>query len=322
MKASQQCLNVLTGAVASALMFIFCACSHSPVPQLDAVFWHQKAPEYPAATINLYAHARLRLDQALEDRSWSAVIEQINDPRPLPQKTAIILDIDETVLNNSPLYARKTLDSKYNMVDGWKTWTDQAQAEALEGAVEFVNYAAAKGVRVFFVSNRTCDQDEPTRKNLTEMGFFENNVYLLSRNTQYSDPEAVIKCPRMETFVEKHFDIRNPKWTLAKSRRRKAIAGKYRVLLQFGDSQGDFYSPLPLKGDSLIKQKRLLLAHLTPKERFAIHKRWNHLFKDRWMVLPNAMYGNWQSSYLNYENLSQKQAVGRMLPMLDTKQSP
>ncbi len=319
MKVLQRWTEWMLPLAAAAVFFTLCGCAHQSVPELDAVFWHQKAPEYQAATLSLFGHARLRLDQALMDPAWSAVIEQIDGPTPLPEKTAIILDIDETVLNNSPLYARKTIDSNYNIGTGWQSWTNEARAAALAGAADFIEYATQKGVFVFFVSNRTCDQDGATRKNLTDMGFPVDNVYLLSRNTGFDDPEAVIQCPEMEAFVKKEFDISRPMWTLAKSRRREAIAGQYRVLLQFGDSQGDFYSPLPQKGAPPSEQKRLLLAHLTPEERTAIYERWKYLFMDRWMALPNAMYGNWQSSYLKYESLSTKESVRRMRPMLATE---
>ncbi len=318
MKVLQRWMKWLLRSVVTAAFFIFWACAHSPAPELDAVFWHQKAPEYHATTLTIFGHARLRLDQALTDPTWSAAVEQLNSPKPLPERTAVILDIDETVLNNSPLYARKTIHSDYNMASGWQTWTDEARAFALAGAVDFIKYATQKGVIVFFVSNRTCNQDGATRKNLTDMGFPVKNVYLLSRNTGFDDPEAVIQCPEMEAFVEKTFGISQPKWTLAKSRRREAISGRYRVLLQFGDSQGDFYSPLPQKGDLPSEQKRLLLAHLTPDERSAIYERWKPFFVDRWMALPNAMYGNWQSAYLKYESLSTKEGVKRMLPLLVT----
>ncbi|GAB6041142.1 5'-nucleotidase, lipoprotein e(P4) family [Endothiovibrio diazotrophicus] len=289
------------------------------VPQLNAVFWEQKAPEYRAAARTLYGNARLRLDQALANPGWSALVSQ-NDNRitTLPPAPAIILDIDETVLDNSPLFARQAKDPTLEMGQAWRDWTAEGKAEAVAGAADFVRYAVRRGVAVFFVSNRACDQDEATRRNLSEAGFPEEGVYLISRNTGYADPDQVIACPAMESLVKRLLNIDQPRWYLAKFQRRAAIGSRYRVLLQFGDSQGDFYSTLPGANDSPEERKRLLLGHLTPQERDRIDRDHAGYYADRWMALPNAAYGNWQSSYLGYRSLSVGQQVADELKMLKT----
>jgi len=298
---------------------VFAGCAGAPSPELDAVFWHQKAPEYQASTINVFSHARLRLDQALADPQWTAAVEQMDDAEPLPDKTAIILDIDETVLNNSPLYARKAKDAAYDIGKGWSDWTAEARAIALAGAVDFIKYALKRDVAVFFVSNRSCDQDDATRKNMTDVGFPSEGIFFVSRNTAFDDPDAVISCPQMESYAQEVLGVSDPVWTLAKSRRRAAIAKKYRILLLFGDSQGDFYNPLPGSGISEEERKRILQAHLTPAEREDIQRKYGHYFKNRWMALPNAMYGSWLSGYLGYENLNAKEQVRRQLELLSTE---
>lgn len=303
----------------------FCGCitknrenkTGNPVPGMNAVLWHQAAPEYLAATRTVFGNAQMRLDQALADPGWSALIGQGDNNTALPAATAIILDIDETVLNNSPLYARQVEDPGYPLGPGWGTWTDEANAEALAGAVDFIRYAVSKGVTVFFVSNRSCTQDDATLKNLQAQGF-PPEVILLSRNTGYKDPDQVDSCPDMEAYAEKEFGISKPRWVSAKSYRRRTIAQKYRVLLQFGDSQGDFYSPVPAPDAPDAERRRLELGHLTPDERKRIYRDYGQFFKDRWFALPNPMYGNWQSSLLEYQSITIPQQVSKEMSVLKT----
>jgi acid phosphatase len=67
---------------------------------LLANLWIQRAVEYKANALTVYALARLRLDEALADRSWTAAPgEQTGDFQNLPP--AVVLDVDETVLDNS-----------------------------------------------------------------------------------------------------------------------------------------------------------------------------------------------------------------------------
>lgn len=69
----------------------------------------QTALEYEAAAVQTYRLARLQLDAALADSSWTAAVEQTGDASKLPP--AVILDIDETVLDNSYYQARMIRDN-------------------------------------------------------------------------------------------------------------------------------------------------------------------------------------------------------------------
>ncbi len=293
----------------------------NPAPGLDAVFWHQKSEEYRGATRNLFSHAAIRLSQALGDSTWTASVEQMERGKPYPEQTAVILDIDETVLNNSPLYARQVQDPDYDIGAGWASWTNEAKAEALAGAVELIKDAVAQNVTVFFVSNRSCTQDDATRQNMKDAGFPVDspNVIFISRNTDYTDPtKPADSCPKMEAQVREMFGVTNPKFYSYKGTRRAMIATKYRILLLFGDSQGDFYSLEPEPDMSELEKVRLWKAHLTPAEREEIDASRANLYTDRWMQLPNSMYGNWQSSWLGYQSLTIQETTEECMPMLDT----
>src|SRR5215472_14453702 len=84
---------------------------------------------------------------------------------------AVIIDLDETAIDNSAYEAGLVVnDTRFNSKT-WDDWTKAEQANAVPGAVEFANYAATKGVKVFYVSNRNADQKEATRHNLEALGF-------------------------------------------------------------------------------------------------------------------------------------------------------
>ncbi len=136
---------------------------------LNAVLWLQTAIEFEASAVQAYRLAQLQLDAALSDPSWTAALEQQGDASKLPP--AVIVDIDETVLDNSYYQARLIRDNAVFATPTWDAWVAEARATAIPGAVEFSKYAATKGVAVFYVSNRTANLEEATRKNLAALGF-------------------------------------------------------------------------------------------------------------------------------------------------------
>lgn len=188
----------------------------APNDLLLALLWSQRSVEYRANAITVFALARIRLDEALADKNWTAAPgEQKGDYQNLP--TAVVLDIDETLLDNS-LYQAWMM--KNNQTFSTKTWNqfcaDQVST-AIPGAVEFTKYADAKGVKVFYLTNRAVDVEKETRANMEKLGFpMGGNV---------------------DTFLMQN---EKPEWGSAKSTRRAVVAKDYRILLSIGDNFGDF----------------------------------------------------------------------------------
>lgn len=124
---------------------------------VDAVIYQHFSAEAYRLYQQGYELARIRLDDALA--------------KPWPQTPAVVVDIDETVLDNSPYQVTNaTLGRTYTPAT-WKEWTAKGSAAALPGAAEFLNYAASCGCGVFYISNRETDELGPTLRNLVEMGF-------------------------------------------------------------------------------------------------------------------------------------------------------
>ncbi|MGH7539470.1 MAG: HAD family acid phosphatase, partial [Gemmatimonadota bacterium] len=133
-------------------------------PALNAVAWIQTAAEYEAAAEQAYAAAEHALARSLADASWTAALEQPPGHAPLPP--AVILDVDETVLDNSPYVVRRILDGESFREESWGRWVREAVADAVPGALDRARAAAHAGAIVFYVTNRDAPLEEATRRNL------------------------------------------------------------------------------------------------------------------------------------------------------------
>jgi len=156
--------------------------------------------------------AQVVLDQALNDKSWSAALEQSGGFENLPP--AVILDLDETVLDNSPAQAQLVQEDTIYGQEMWSAWVEQKAATAIPGAQSFIATAEKKGVRVFFITNRTAAEQRATLENLAALGIRASDDTVL--------------CPGENG------------WTSDKTARRIEIAKSYRVLLLVGDDMNDF----------------------------------------------------------------------------------
>lgn len=229
---------------------------------LNAVLWMQRSVEYKAATMAAFALARIRLDQALADPNWTALIpkEQAGAYQSLPP--AVILDVDETILDNSGYQAWMTMKGTTFDPKTWNAYVNSVTSVAVPGAIEFAQYAQSKGVKVFYVSNRTGEEETATRKNLEKFGFPVDGAVdtaLMSRE--------------------------RPDWTSAKGTRRAFIAQNYRVLLNLGDNFGDFVDEY--RG--------------TEAERLAVLEQHQARWGREWIMLPNPSYGSFESAPFKHD---------------------
>jgi len=248
--------------------------AQSPPPDdsLNATVWYQTSVERDLVYRAIYRAAGARLDAALADMTWDALPKEDrdNDPRALPP--AIIVDVDETVLDNSPTQVRQILDhSGFNARD-WGKWVDQRAAKPLPGAAEFLRDATAKGVTVFYISNRDADHAEATFDNLRSTGFPIND------SKQFLGAGMTVAgCDQKGN---------------SKSCRRRLVGRSHRVLMQFGDQVGDFVSI----ADNTRDGRRVAIAP---------YLDW---IGERWWALPNPLYGSWESALFHKD---QDQAARR-----------
>src|SRR5690349_7756097 len=131
------------------------------VEQLNATLWMQTSPEYRAGTEQVY---RLATERIANPSPGTAALEQLDAPAEqlarLP--TAVVLDLDETVLDNTVYQARLIRDHTTYTAKTWGEWVAAGQAEAVPGARDFIAAARRLGHTVFYVSNRDCSAPPAT----------------------------------------------------------------------------------------------------------------------------------------------------------------
>lgn len=210
---------------------------------IQSVLWQQNAAEYRALCYQAFNTAKMQLDDYLE---------QHKNPK---QSLAIITDVDETVLNNSPFNAKLIELNENYTPEEWATWVKLEKAKAIPGATAFLNYAKAKGVEVFYVSNRSHKLVGATIANMKKVNLpYADSLHLFFKTT-----------------------------TSAKKLRFDRVRQTHEVILYMGDNFGDFTS----KSRVASTEKRNALAD-------SLH----HEFGKRFIVLPNPMYGDWESKGL------------------------
>ena len=266
---------------------------------LNSVLWVQTSEEYYALAVSVYIQARRMLDDGLADETWTALPEQ--EPRDqgalnaLKQRPpAVILDVDETVLDNAPFQAWLVKENKSYAPILWNGWVVDKKATAVPGAVEFVDYARQRGVAVFYVTNRrfTGDVDangngtiEPDEKDRELQKYTTDNLRQVGLLPQegLSDDESVLM--RGE----------EPEWGSDKTTRRNHIADRYRIVLLVGDSLGDFVG-YGNDGDR-VDFYRALAPDGRRKELGKHEQRWGKT----WIVLPNPIYGSWEAAPYDFK---------------------
>lgn len=139
---------------------------------IQSVLWQQQAAEYRALAYQAFNIAQIQLDNILDNKT--------DNEKPI----AIVTDIDETVLDNSPYSGQQIeLDEEYSKLR-WMEWVNKKKANAVPGALEFFNYAKSKGVKIFYISNRSIYQKSETIENLLMVGFpFADQTHVLLKDT-------------------------------------------------------------------------------------------------------------------------------------------
>ncbi len=209
-----------------------------------AVLYQQTAAEYRALCYQAFNIARYQVDQSRRIMG-------------LMKKQAVIVDIDETVLDNSPQEAKCILnDTLYPAY--WNEWVNLAMAKPVPGSLEFLNYVESLGWDVYYITNRKEKYREVTLKNLKEVGF------------PYADDDHLL----MKT------DSNN------KKSRRDKVAETHSIILLVGDNLNDFTD---------------VFENKSVPQRFELTDSLKKEFGNRFIILPNAMYGDWEGALYKYD---------------------
>jgi 5'-nucleotidase (lipoprotein e(P4) family) len=259
----------------TALVIVFAASSwvfaqESPAPaqykaeepanrSLDATLYVQTAAEYRASCYQAYNLATSRLDAKRK-------------AEPPAKPFAVIMDLDETVLDNSPFQAMLLQNGLAWDKDLWAAWEEKHSGDvrAIPGAKEFIDQATDWGVEVFYVSNR--------------------NVKFKQQALE------VLKALGLPLKDENHLKLADPSVPNSndKTARFKQVRDGYTVLLYLGDNLRDFDDQLGFGNikdvpdgelDGLIQARKAKVDNKAARDRLA----------DDWIILPNPTYGEWKA---------------------------
>lgn len=308
-------LNRLCAILAAMLLFCGCAGNHTERVNLNSVAWMQTSDEYHALTLGAYNRARRSLDDALENPGWTALPSQVpansNDASVLAkQPVAVILDIDEAVLSTLPYQAWLVKSNRSFTEASWNAWVSEANAVAIPGALEFVEYAKRKGVAVFYLSNRAFRGPLDSNRN-GKIDFGEDLVglksftitnlvkqgFLPQRNISNDDSVLLRGETDSDGLIRKGWAPSD------KFVRRESLSSDYRVVLIVGDNINDFLSG----------RERL--------ENGDVADTFDEYWGRSWVMLPNPIYGSWESRlYGSDRTLSNQEKVDIKLERLDSWQ--
>jgi len=257
----RECLGILIGMGLAASA---AAADDTGRDALGATLWMQRAPEFRALAQQVY---QLAEQQIAAPAPGSAALEQqdVAADALARMPAAVVLDLDETVLDNSVFQARLLRDRvEYNSKD-WGQWIAAGEADAVPGAREFIAAARRLGYTVFYVSNRDCNVPAPTSADpCPAKTATMRNLVALGIDPAPDPAHMLLRGER-------------PEWNNSlKTLRRASIAANYRIVALLGDDLGDFVDPKVFAGD---------------RER--LEPRFGH----SWFLLPNPVYGSWTNPY-------------------------
>jgi 5'-nucleotidase (lipoprotein e(P4) family) len=208
---------------------------------VNASLWVQSAAEFKAASRQTYNIATRMLESALSQS---------------PEPAAVILDLDETAIENAEFEARMVRQGITYDQQQWLKWVNESDARAMPGAAEFLAFARSRGVTPFYITNRKSEEEAGTRRNLERLGYplMTGEDNLLTRGER-------------------------PEWESSdKGPRRNWVASRYRVLLVLGDDLNDFADA----HDKNEAERNAIVAENAAK--------WG----TSWLIVPNPMYGSWE----------------------------
>jgi acid phosphatase len=230
-----------------------------PGRALDSNLYVQTAAEYRACCYQAYNLALERLRQ------------HCGCLTPGCKPPAVVMDLDETVLDNAAFQATLVRRGIAFDKDLWAAWEKEYadRVGLVPGARDFIRGAERLGVAVFYVSNRS--DDEANRRGA------EKALERLGIPARTPD----------RLLLQKGDDS-------DKTARRDQVRATHTIVLLVGDNLRDFENRFVLDvkdGDATITDPKELAERIARRNELADQAR--QMFGDRWIILPNPAYGEW-----------------------------
>lgn len=246
-----------------------------------AINWMQQSGEYRALAYQAFNIARVAFDQAAS--------HHISNP-------AVIVDLDETILDNSAYQASLISTNQGFESKTWNQWINAKQTLAVAGAVDFVNYVNSNGGKVFFVSNRGDSSTNVSSKNDLELSTLINMNNLGFRGV--TDETLLLKGEFTKTVDGKVNTSKQ--WRFEAVVNSAADGIKHNVVVLMGDNLNDFADI-----DKNKNQVRKEFVDQT-KSQQGIFTITDSGFQPAYVTLPNPVYGDWENGLYNPSKFSKK----------------
>jgi len=188
------------------LILVSCCLYSEKLP--NDVRWVVQSEEYKMLCNQIYDIA--------EEKLRKIVLTYDRNPN-----QAVIMDLDETVLDNSRYQVENFEKGETFNMNSWAKWVNRAEADLVPGAKEYIDLIRQLGVQLIFISNRMDERLESTKKNMKKLEIYnDNDIYLLRL-----DKKDKKNIRREEVF---------------KGSNRMSLYGSFEVIMYLGDAMGDF----------------------------------------------------------------------------------
>jgi len=190
------------------------------------VRWVVNSNEYKALCNQVY-------NQAAEDLNHFLGMNNL-----INNSVAVVMDLDETVLDNSQYQIELHEKNESFNMQSWATWVEREEAKLVPGAFEYISLLRENKIQIIFISNRMHERLEATKNNMNKLNIFsDKDIYLLRKDKQDKK------------------DIRRKEIYTSTGRMEKK--GSFKVIQYFGDAMGDF----PEKGNNQFGVNQYMLPN-------------------------------------------------------------
>ena len=247
--------------------------------RLNGILWVQTSAEYRVLAEATYRDAWQRVETLLDDAKagralLSAMIEQPGqNTNNLP--LAVVVDIDETILDNSPMSGRLVIERRGYDSKVWDTWVRLEQAGFIDGAEHFIRNVRDAGVEVFFVTNRTIDEEAHTIEDLKPLVVTGDQI-LSSKEVGVGETKP---------------------WESEKGPRRAYLARNHWVIAMVGDDLADFVPGI---------------RRMKPEDRVTEAMKHIGMLNRQWFLIPNPLYGSWETVLYNLADSDDRQLTDKI----------
>ncbi len=136
------------------------------------VRWVRESKEYVALCNQVYTNAIDKLKDTISPNNYSLNIINNN--------YAVVMDLDETVLDNSDYQVELYNKNEQYNPDSWDEWVVKEDAKLVPGAYDYISFLRNHNIQIIFISNRMHKRLQETKNNMLELGVYsDNDIYLL-----------------------------------------------------------------------------------------------------------------------------------------------